>query len=118
MKNLEDKIKSIDDQKHALPGGIVKKREALFSKKPSKLLELMEKEQILLANYKGYQYYIDLADSFVKATSEPGKSVIIDRYLNSMSWVHLEKKYNFSKRQMNRIIERNIKIFNLSNTTY
>ena len=38
MKSLEDKIKYINDQKHTLPSGIVKKREALFSKKPGLLL--------------------------------------------------------------------------------
>ena len=116
MKSLEDKIKYINDQKHTLPSGIVKKREALFSKKPNKLLDLMEKEQILLAKYKGYQYYIDLADNFVKGIPEPGKSLIIDRYYNSMNWSLLEDKYNFSERQMNRIIKRNIKSYNTINS--
>ena len=86
MKSLEHRIKIIDDQKHKLPSGIVKRREVLFSNKPNRLLDLMEKEQVFLSNYKGYQYYIDLAESFVNRVSDPGKSLITDRYFNSMSW--------------------------------
>lgn len=117
LRGLEERIKLIQDQKLQLPSGIVVKREVLNSNKPNRLLELMEKQQILLSKYRDYEYYVELVDDFVKGISEPDKSLIIDRYYNSMSWALLEEKYNFSERQMSRIIKRNIKTYNSINNS-
>lgn len=111
MKKLEAKIEEINDQKHKLPTGIVKRGENHHINKNSILLELMEKEQLLLVNYRGYQYYNRLADNFINSLSEPVKSIVVDKYIRLMRWSTVERKHNFSRRQMNRMIIRYVKLF-------
>lgn len=109
LTQIELRLEEIAVKKYKLPGSIIKKPEGNPVSRDSRLFDLMDKEKLLITDYRITKYYIDLVSDFLLKMPEPDRSMIVDRYINGKSWTSLERKYYLCSRQMSRIIKKRIK---------
>lgn len=109
LTQIELRLEEIAVKKYKLPGSIIKKPDGHPVSRDSRLFDLMEKEKVLIMDFRITKYYIDLVADFIVNMPEPDRSMIVDRYINGKSWTALERKYHLCTRQMSRIVKRRVK---------
>lgn len=109
LTQIELRLEEIAVKKYKLPGSIIKKPEGNPVSRDSRLFDLMDKEKVLITDYRITKYYIDLVTDFLLKMPEPDRSMIVDRYINGKNWTALERKYFLCTRQMSRIVKKRIK---------
>jgi hypothetical protein len=113
MHKIDDvlgQIEVVNAKRFKVGGSLIKIPE---NPKPRDLviLDNLERLDVLRNSLKVHQYLAELADVFINALPEPYQSMVVDKYVNKLNCYELEEKYNYSCRQINRIIDRFIDRF-------
>lgn len=100
-----ERINAINDLMTHIPSGINTLPKSKTTVKNSRLLDLIERKDIILHNVQAHVYYLQLAYDFIYWLSSPERQMIVDRYINNMTIDELSNKYHFSNRQIYRYID-------------
>ena len=111
LKKCEGKLEEIAVKKYKMPGSIIKMPEGSPVSKESRLLDLLEKEEPLVKDYRMNKYFIELADFFISTLPKEEQSMVRDRYINRKSCTWLETHHFMSDMGQRKLINRRIKQF-------
>lgn len=106
---IENEIGLINDQKTRVQGGIIFKNNRSNTSNNDRLLNLLEIEDGLRLEYNLLMYYIKIVDDFLSNQNDFDRRVLIGRFIEKLSWYEMENRFNFSKRQLYRIISKIIR---------
>ena len=109
IKLCEDEIEVIETKQTKTGGSVIKMPEQPQSQSSKQIDHIMAKDKFHKKIDK-YQYFIELAEDFIKSVPPSSRGLVYDKYIKQISYENLAKKYNYSQRhiirKINRLIER------------
>lgn len=110
ITKIEEDIERVNAKRFKFGGSIIKIPE---NSRPRDqiIIENIERLDKLRNSLSVHHYLAELADEFINAIPSPYKEMVLDKYVNGMNVYEMEDKYNYSRSQINRIIDRLIEKF-------
>ena len=105
IKSCEDEIEVIETKQIKTGGSIIRMPEQPTSNSSKQIHWIMAKDKIR-KKIDNYNYFIELADDFIKSVPPSSRCLVYDRFVTQMSYEELTKKYVYSERHIRRKIDR------------
>lgn len=109
IKEQHDEIEVIETKQTKTGGSVIKMPEQPQNQSSKQIHWIMAKDKIY-KKIDNYNYFIELADDFIKSVPPSSRCLVYDKFIIQMSYEELAKKYNYSQRhihrKINRLIER------------
>ena len=109
IQQCHDEIEVIVTKQTKTGGSVIKMPEQPQNQSSKQIHWIMAKDKIY-KKIDNYNYFIELADDFIKSVPPSSRCLVYDKFIKQMSYEELAKKYNYSQRhiqrKINRLIER------------
>ena len=105
IKSCEDEIEVIETKQIKTGGSIIRMPEQPTSNSSKQIHWIMAKDKIR-KKIDNYNYFIELADDFIKSVPPSSKKLIEDKFIHKISNNDLAKKYSYNERHIRRKIDR------------
>ena len=105
IQQCHDEIEVIETKQTKTGGSIIRMPEQPTSNSSKQIHWIMAKDKIR-KKIDNYNYFIELADDFIKSVPPSSRCLVYDRFVTQMSYEELAKKYNYSQRHIRRKIDR------------
>jgi hypothetical protein len=105
IQQCHDEIEVIETKQTKTGGSIIKMPEQPQNQSSKQIHWIMAKDKFH-DRIKSYNYFIELAEDFIKSVPPSSRCLVYDRFIVQMSNEDLEKKYAYSQRHIRRKIDR------------
>ena len=105
IQTCRDEIEVIETKQTKTGGSIIRMPEQPTSNSSKQIHWIMAKDKFN-DRIKSYNYFIELAEDFIKSVPPSSRCLVYDRFIVQMSYEDLEKKYAYSQRHIRRKIDR------------
>lgn len=110
ITKIEEDIERVNAKRFKFGGSIIKIPEN-NTPRDVIIIENLERLEKLRNSLSVHHYLAELADEFIKVLPDPYKEMVTDKYVNKLNTFEMEEKYNYSRSQINRIIDKLIERF-------
>ena len=105
IQTCHDEIEVIETKQTKTGGSIIRMPEQPQNQSSKQIHWIMAKDKFN-DRIKSYNYFIELAEDFIKSVPPSSRCLVYDRFIVQMSYEDLEKKYAYSQRHIRRKIDR------------
>ena len=105
IQTCRDEIEVIETKQTKTGGSIIRMPEQPQNQSSKQIHWIMAKDKFN-DRIKSYNYFIELAEDFIKSVPPSSRCLVYDRFIVQMSYEDLEKKYAYSQRHIRRKIDR------------
>ena len=105
IQQCHDEIEVIETKQTKTGGSIIKMPEQPQNQSSKQIHWIMAKDKFH-DRIKSYNYFIELAEDFIKSVPPSSRCLVYDRFIVQMNYEDLEKKYAYSQRHIRRKIDR------------
>jgi len=105
IQQCHDEIEVIETKQTKTGGSIIRMPEQPQNQSSKQIHWIMAKDKFN-DRIKSYNYFIELAEDFIKSVPPSSRCLVYDRFIVQMSYEDLEKKYAYSQRHIRRKIDR------------
>ena len=105
IKSCEDEIEVIETKQTKTGGSIIRMPEQPQNQSSKQIHWIIAKDKFH-DRIKSYNYFIELAEDFIKSVPPSSRCLVYDRFIVQMNYGDLEKKYSYSQRHIRRKIDR------------
>lgn len=105
IQQCHDEIEVIETKQTKTGGSVIKMPEQPQNQSSKQIHWIMAKDRFH-DRIKSYNYFIELADDFIKSVPPSSRCLVYDRFIVQMPYEDLVTKYNYSQRHIRRKIDR------------
>jgi hypothetical protein len=108
IKAIENKIEYIEVKQTRTGGSVIKMPEGSPNNEQYKL-GLIEQKERYLKDLDHHQYYLSLADDFIKSLPRPYGTIVRNKYVDKVRLEVIAEVYGYHRNSITYIIDRLIK---------